>query len=446
LTVRPRWLAASAVMLFALLAPAIWNGFPLVFADTGGYLARAFECTLDIGRSALYGTVLASGVSLDFWPVIAVQAAVCVWIIVLTLRTYGLARLGTAVLIVIALTVLTALPWYTAQLMPDIFFSLAVLAFHLLAFRRAQLRRWEIAALIALVAFAIASHMGILALLLVLFTTLAILWPLAPRLRLPRPQLSGPTLALVVGLALAPLSNLAIAGQFAFTPGGTNFIFARLVQDGIVARYLSERCPDESLRLCAYRDQMPANADGWLWGYDSPFHKLGWWQGCEPEAKRIIGETLVRYPVAHLATAAKSALAQFVALRSGEGMGAGDNWHAEGIFERYAQSVLPRFRASRQQRDTLAFPWMNWLHVPIAFLAIAALPVIVVLGARGRVTPPASALALTVLVTLVANAAISGVFSNPNDRYQSRIAWLAPFAVVIATLVSRSRVREDAGG
>jgi hypothetical protein len=39
------------------------------------------------------------------------------------------------------------------------------------------------------------------------------------------------------------------------------------------------------------------------------------------------------------------------------------------------------------------------------------------------------------LIALFANAAICGVFSNPNDRYQSRIVWLAPFAVMIALLV-----------
>lgn len=427
-------------MLVALLAPAIWNGFPLVFADTGGYLARAFERTLDIGRSALYGTVLAAGLPLNFWPVIVAQAAACVWIIVLTLRAHGLARPGTAVLTVLALSILTALPWYTAQLMPDIFFSLAVLALYLLTFRGAQLRRWEAAALVALVAFGIASHMGILALLLVLFAALAALSPFADRLRLARAQLSGPAIGLVAGLVFAPLSNFVIAGQFTFTPGGANFLFARLVQDGIVARYLAERCPDAALRLCTYRDELPANADGWLWGYDSPLHKLGWWQGFEPEAKRIIRETLVRYPIAHATTATKAALAQFVALRSGEGMGAGDNWHAEGIFERYAPGVLPHFRTSRQQTNALFPAWLNWLHLPIAFLAMAALPLIVVWGVTGRLAPPAAALALTVMLALLANAAISGVFSNPNDRYQSRIAWLAPLALVIAAVgAGRSR-------
>jgi hypothetical protein len=441
-TSRLRWAAAIAVMLAALLAPAISNGFPLVFADTGGYLARAFERTLDIGRSALYGMGLAAGLPLAFWPVIIVQAALCVWIIVLTLRAHGLPRPGTAVLIVVALSVLTALPWYTAQLMPDIFFPLAVLAVHLLAFRRAALRGWEVAALIALVALAIASHMGVLALLLVLLVAFAALWLLAPRLRLPRPQLSFPAIALGAGLLFAPLSNLAIAGQFTFTPGGTNFLFGRLVQDGIVARYLADRCPDATLRLCAYRDQMPANADGWLWGYDSPLHKLGWWQGFEPEARRIIGETLIRYPAAHVSTAAWAMLTQLVTLRSGDGMGAGDNWHAEGIFQRYAPELLPRFKASRQQNDDLFPRWLNWLHLPIAFLTMAGLPVLVALGVRGRVSPPGAALALTVLLALLANAAISGVFSNPGDRYQSRVAWLAPLAFAVAALGGAGLVRK----
>jgi hypothetical protein len=254
--------------------------------------------------------------------------------------------------------------------------------------------------------------------------------------------LSAPALALATGLVLAPLSNLVIAGQFTFTPGGANFFFARLVQDGIVARYLADRCPDPTLRLCDYRDQMPTNADDWLWGYDSPLHKLGWWEGFEPEAKRIIGESLIRYPLAHLTTAAKSTLAQLVTLKSGDGMGSGDNWHAEGIFEHYAPDVLRDFRASRQQNDSLFPSWLNWPHVPIAFLAMGALPVIVALGIAGRVPAPTAALALTVLIALLANAAISGVFSNPNDRYQSRIVWLAPFAVAIAALGSRRCGRE----
>ena len=42
-------------MVLALMAPALWNGFPLIFPDTGGYLDRPVFGTLGLGRSALYG-------------------------------------------------------------------------------------------------------------------------------------------------------------------------------------------------------------------------------------------------------------------------------------------------------------------------------------------------------------------------------------------------------
>jgi len=43
------------LMVAVLLWPALTNGFPLLFYDTGGYLARPFEHTLDIGRSPSMG-------------------------------------------------------------------------------------------------------------------------------------------------------------------------------------------------------------------------------------------------------------------------------------------------------------------------------------------------------------------------------------------------------
>ena len=47
------WALASAAMLLALVAPALWNGFPLIFPDTGGYLDGPILRTLGMGRSAL---------------------------------------------------------------------------------------------------------------------------------------------------------------------------------------------------------------------------------------------------------------------------------------------------------------------------------------------------------------------------------------------------------
>ena len=38
-----------------LLAPALWNGYPLLQWDTGGYLARWYEGYLVPSRSTVFG-------------------------------------------------------------------------------------------------------------------------------------------------------------------------------------------------------------------------------------------------------------------------------------------------------------------------------------------------------------------------------------------------------
>jgi hypothetical protein len=428
---------------FALLAPALFNGFPLVFADTGGYLARPFERTLEIGRSALYGAFMAAGLPLHFWPAVLAQAALTVWLIALTLRSHGLGgRPGLVLLMVLALALLTGLPWYVGQLIPDIFVPLAVLALYLLAFRWMTLRRFERGLLVALVALAIAFHMSILGLAAALVLALVLIRPAASRLRLPRPALLPPLAAVCAGIVLALVSNLAITGSFAFTPGGANFIFGRLLQDGIVERYLADRCPDPTIRLCEYRHELPANADGWLWGWGSPYYKLGGSAGFEPDARRIIAETLRLYPGAHVTTAAKAMLDQLVMMKTGEGMHSRDNEHAARDLARLAPAAYARFEASRQQHDWFTFDALNAVQVPLALAAFAALPLIVLLAGRGRLAPAMAPLALTVLLALLANAGISGGLSNPNDRYQNRLAWLAPFTLMIA-LAGSLRRRPD---
>src|SRR5580704_12512304 len=73
-----------------LLAPAMWNGFPFLQYDSGGYLARWFEGYLEVSRSTVYGLFAVVGWPLDFWPEALLQAAAAVWIISLALRVHGL--------------------------------------------------------------------------------------------------------------------------------------------------------------------------------------------------------------------------------------------------------------------------------------------------------------------------------------------------------------------
>jgi hypothetical protein len=426
------WSLASAGMMLALLAPAMWNGFPLIFPDTGGYFTAPIVHELANGRSALYGFFLDLGIPLSFWPCLVVQAALMVWLFVVALRVNGLgSRPWFALGMVALLTVTTSLPWFAGQLMPDILFSAAALALYLLTYAHDRLTRGERWGLAAVIAFAIPSHMAAAGMCVAVIVALVIvsrIGRLTSYLALPALRLKFAAGAVATGLLLCPVSNLALTGSFAFTPGGTTFLFGRLIEDGMIARYLDDKCPDDTIRLCAYKDKMPAIADDWLWG-DSPLYKLGGWDAYEPEEKRIIKETLLRYPATHIATAMSATLAQLVSFATEVSME--DNEPTFYSFREHIPQLEQALMRARQQTAGFDVAPLNRLHVPVAGVAIAGLILALLLRRRFNIAPQAAALCLVILLALAANAAICGVFSHPVDRYQSRLVLLAPFAIAI---------------
>ncbi|HTV37572.1 MAG TPA: hypothetical protein VMF12_14150, partial [Xanthobacteraceae bacterium] len=426
-----RCAATYAVMAVILLLPAIWNGFPFVFADTGGYLIRPFARTLELGRSALYGAFLAAGISLDFWPCVAVQALLCAWMIGLLLRVQGLRHPAVAIAVAAALSVCTSLPWYAGQLMPDVFMPLSALATYLMTFAWPKLRRWEITALAATVAFAVAVHMAILGVMVVLLAVFVGLRLAVPSASSLRPRLDLPAAGIAAGIALALLSNYVIAGAATFTPGGANFLFARLLQDGLVETYLDRNCPNPTLSLCPYRgDKLPTENDEWLWDGDSPLVALGGWRAFAPEAERIVIGSIEQQPLANIQAAAVDTYAQLVSVATGDGFDDSENWHTAWAIRTYAPQAARPFLKDVQQHNAIDFDPLNRLQIPLALGSTLLLPVLIVLFWRRRAG--ASALALTVFAALLANAAVCATFSGVNDRYQSRIVSIAVLAAALA--------------
>ena len=425
------WIVAAAAMIGLMLAPAIWNGFPLIFPDTGGYFTAPMLRELTNGRSALYGLFLDAGIPFAFWPCVAAQAALMAWLFAVTLRVNGLGgRPWLALGIVALLCVTTSLPWFAGQLMPDILFAALALALYLLAYGDAQLARWERWVLGAVIAFAMASHMAALGMGVAAIAALALTQ--VARLALPRARLTFAASAVAAGVLLCPLSNAILTGQFAFTPGGASFLFGRLVEDGVVSRYLADHCPDETLQLCQYKDEIREDADSWLWWRGSPLYKMGGWEAYEPEAKRIVAATLTEYPVLHAMTAIDAAISQFFAFETE--IGIDDNQPTYAAIEEFVPRLYPAFLAARQQADRFDVAPVNALHLPVAHLSIVALALLIIFHRRLGLSPRARALGLTLFAALAANAVVCGVFSHPVDRYQSRLIMLVPFAVAVLAM------------
>lgn len=425
-----------------LLVPAFWNGFPLLQYDTGGYLARWFEHTLAPNRSTVYGLLLTAFANLEFWPVVVLQAASTVWVLALMLRVHDVGERPVFLIGVTALlTVTTALPWIASILLTDVFTGVAVLAMYLLVHHGRALKSSERRALVVLMAFAAATHSATLAVLMILAIAASV-----ARVWIPSLTLSGVARgagALLLGATMLLCANYLTASRFAWTPGGDAVAFGRMLQDGIVKRYLAEHCPDKRLRLCAHRHELPQDADMFFWG-GSVFDRLGRFDGLRDEMRTIAIESLHEYPAMQAEAALVAVARQLVAVGNGEGV-LNTIWHTYYAIERYAPSAVAHMRAARQQRGEIGFGAINRIEVPVALLSMALLIPIAAFG-RGRAFADLRPLAVTAGAALLANAFVCGVLANPHDRYGARLAWIAPLVVLLAIyrLCERARYRPAA--
>lgn len=434
--------------LIALAGPAVWNGFAIVFFDTGGYIRRVLDGSLEAGRSVFYGLFLyaSSAGWLSFWGPVLVQCAATLWLIHLCLRAHAIgpagwppqARAGAMALL---LSALTGIAWYSSQLMPDIWMPLLVLSLWLLGFKGYTLSVRERAGVALIALFSLLSHMSGMALAIGLVAATAAARLLASRLGWKiQPRVLPPFAIVAASLIMMPLVHLALVGHAGYTPGGSFFLYGRLVQDGLAQRYLADHCPKDGspapYKLCALQSRMPTDANAFLWHEDSPLNDIGGWKGAEPELAALVKATILAYPGTFLTTALQATGEQLLTIGSGDGL---TEWHymTRRVFDRMLPTQQDlEFNAARQQREEISptlFTALNRVHVPAGYLSMIGLLLVVGWGLRqGR--HDLAALALFVALSLLGNAFINGALSNPHDRYQSRMIWLATLVVTMAVV------------
>jgi hypothetical protein len=426
--------AAAYVAAVALLCvPALWNGFPLVFDDVGGYVERWPTGTLGLGRSTVYGLLLWITRSAAFLPVIMLQALVTTFVVDRAIKVFAGPGRPRWLLpsVIAAMAATSGVALFVSKVIPDAWTAPGVLALHLLAWHAESLTKFERVVMAAIVAFAGASHMATFAVLAGLSVLYAIAWLARRRLDLAPAGIGFAVAAAWSGLLLLLAGNVIVTGRLAIMPGGEIFLLGRMVEDGMAGEILSEECPRPDWQLCIYRDALPSYAEAFIFDADSPLQKIG--GAHDPRARNeiasIIARSLVRHPLAHAERAVKLTAKQFVDLGTGDAMEPLMSAHTRWILARYAPSLVPRFDTAHQQTDTMDLSgWSDWVVVPISIIASFALPVLALLSWRHGRRREAMLPALLFLA-LLGNAAICGVVSNPNARYQARLVWLAELAV-----------------
>lgn len=485
------WQFALSLVALILTWPALYNGGPIYFPDTGAYVRGADALSERLtghrtvwtraddvaalsmpsansantspalaqdrkpvlaGRSVYYGVMLyLAAFAGGFGLIVIAQALLTGAVIVGLTRHFVDPRHSRAFAVTVAGTTaalcLTPLPFFVSFLMPDLFTGLGLIGVAaVLAGWSRESKAGRIGWLLLILA-AMLFHASNIAIFAVLLICAVLIW-IVFRCR----AIQGRA---AVALAMTVIG--ALAGEVAFSravvyatgapPVRPPFLTARLIADGPGTEYLRAECPSSGFLLCRYRARLPQHSDSFLWS-TSPavgvFSVIPYRERylLAAEERAFVIAVIAHDPLAVVLSSARSIGEQFATVGLSE-----FNYPKDQRDFFVAKLPVPVVRDLRQ---TLA--WRE--AMPIDYFAKLIWPTVLIGLAIsiGFLANPAMRRFGPYFVILMGgwliNIAVCGAVSTPHDRYNARALWavqLATALVIAAKLGSNYRLPTGAG-
>lgn len=409
-----------------IIAPALYSRYPLVYFDSGAYMEMAVGLDPAFHRSWGYPLLMRiTGWLVSNWPVVFVQGLL---VSVLLFRVCNAAiqyrRWWAHFALVVGLSFASGLSWYAAQLMPDIFTFILILAVIALAIEQ-RLNAWACSAYAALIFFSLLTHLSHVPLLLLLMGGIFLMarWTKNKVLRLSRVRwmlLGGPLMAAFITLCTF---NAMHGLGFRLSLASNVFITANLGEMGILKLYLDENCDQASPTLCALKDSLPLETGGYLWDVNGPVQQHpGGWPAMNKECAPIVRDFLFqpRYLKWLIIGSVKATFKQMFQVELGSGLqyqygeGSPPYWPMKTHFKQ----ELNEYLTSVQQKGQLpldAFKVINYLSLFLSLMLIGWAVL------NGKLDQRLIAILIIVVLAYFFHAAITGVLANVYERLQCRL-------------------------
>lgn len=421
-----------------LSIPAFYNGYPLVYSDTGTYLYSGFDLFVPNDRPLAYGLFLRlSSLKFSAWLSVLLQNLITAFILFETTTLVvkeSILRVAYP-LLVLGLTLVTGIGWYSNQLMPDFFAAILILCIFILA-RKSKLLGVSGIAVSLIFVLALSTHFTHI--LLALLFLVALLIVRKTRAMLPVGRIWVLASLIAAALLVNPVLNYIFERNFMLSRGSHVFLMAHLNDTGMLKEYLDEKCPDAPERLCNYKDSLPADLAAFMWD-GKTLESLGGWVDSKEDFNQVIEDNLKgRYLFENLFYSVMYGLIQLTRFEIGQGIGPYEEGSAPyGQIHWRFRHELNQYLNSRQNKwkgADLNFVPLNRFHLIVISLSVLIL-LFLFKKENFRGLRTGSRLLLNIAIYgIVLNAFVTAGLNSPCERFQARVIWLLPFALTLLIL------------
>ncbi len=432
---------------------AFFNGYPLVYPDTGSYLHSGWEYVVFLDRTIFYGLFLhaASYGSYVMGMVFFQGLLVCyllykalqLFLSGLRLTIFYLASVGFV-------TLFTGFSYNVSILLPDIFSSISFLALLVLLLHQ-HLNWLERVVLAAIFVFSICTQLSTLPVLVPVLAAGAV-YMLYNTLRKKKTKVGVLRLSIVAALALSslliiPYVHYKTDGNYKISGGSHVFVMNHLIEQSILDEYLKENCDKKNYKLCAYKDSIAFLGWDFMWAEKSPLYRTGGWDANREEYKAIIRDILKtpKYRKKAIIKGAEYSLKQFFTFQTTVSPPQLEGSAPYGQVQWRLPDTAKEYISSRQNTNRIELSFVNAAELPVFIVSLLAAVLLLCTPKLLRQMLPEERWSLTLLILyLITSAIMCANLSTVHARFQNRIVWMLPIfvGVILMRLYQEKRASQ----
>jgi hypothetical protein len=424
------------VAILLLIWPLFYNAYPLFYADSGSYILSSIHLEIPLERPLFYGFFLRiTTMQAVMWIAIIVQGIISFWIINKTLEVvFPAIKVTFKYVVFLLLAFITGLPWYTAQVMPDLFTALSALVIFLIFADQSPRLRTQIWYHLLLF-FMIGTHYSNLPITGIIVCAFALVsfkkvWKNQQAYR-------WKTLSLLSTITMVAFTHAITTyvqfGSFRMSRGSNLFLVAKCLETPLLKTYMRENRNNIAIPFLDKIDSLPNNACTFLWSGDSPLNQPGvskvkMNEAYGPVISDLFSQSTYRNWFIRESLSATGKQLLFHKVGSGLVSYADKNGGCYFVVKNHFESELNQFTNAKQQRFGLEDNYHKHISDWVFYLSV------IVIGVGVFIRPirqKFGTIILLIILGVVANAFVTASLANVYDRLQVRVVWLLTFGAIL---------------